>query len=111
MIKRFNEDRFNIKPEILCQLFMLGNGEAEGFEVVEDKIISSDPEDGGADHDYVLKEVSTGKFYAGSYSDWDIENTDYDEDDDECGDRVDFNCNLVEVFPEEVTTIVYKPRR
>jgi hypothetical protein len=98
----------NIRPEILCQLFMLGNDEAEGFTIIEDHIISSDIEDGGAEHEFVIREDYTGKFYSGAYSDWDIENTNYDEDDNACTGRVDFDTDLDEVYPEQIIKTIYK---
>ena len=97
-----------IKPEILYLLFAWGEEEVEGFKVIEDNIISSDQEDGGADHEYVIQEISTGKFYAGSYTDWDCDNTDYNEETNSCDDRVDFNCNLKEVKPKQKTITVYE---
>ncbi len=100
--------QLNINPATLYVLLGYGNSECDGFELINDEITHSDPEDGGADHDYVIKEVSTGDFYKGSYTDWDIENTDYDEDEHLCNDRVDFNCNLTQVFPEKVEVIQYK---
>jgi hypothetical protein len=89
--------------------------DVEPFVLIEDTITSSDPEDGGADHDYVLQEVATGNYYAGSYSDWDIDNTDYDEEDDDfdgvIDGRCDLNNNLTQVYPEQITITVYKPMR
>jgi hypothetical protein len=87
----------------------------EGFTLIEDKITSSDSEDGGADHEYVIQEVATGNYYTGSYSDWDIDNTDYDDEEDDfdgkVGDRCDLNTNLIQVYPEQITITVYKPRK
>ena len=87
--------------------------DTEPFVLIDDTITSSDYEDGGADHDYVLQEVETGDFYAGSYTDWDIYNTDYDEEDDDgvINGRCDLNTNLTQVYPEQVTITVYKPKR
>lgn len=113
-LRKFSEsvdDRINIKPEILYVLLSGYTNEADGFKVIEDKIKSSDTEDGGADHEYVIQEISTGRFFKGYYSDWDIENTDYDEEEDVCDGRIDLNCNLQEVFPEQITITVYNPRR
>jgi len=97
-----------IKPEILYLLLVYSENEVEGFRIIEDNIISSDSEDGGADHEYVIQEISTGKSYAGSYSDWDCDNTDYDEETNTCDGRVDFDCNLTEVKPKQITVTVYE---
>lgn len=103
----------NINESVLYRI-LTGNGNNEPFILIEDKITSADAEDGGADHDYVLQEVETGNFYAGSYSDWDIYNTDYDDEDDDfdgsINGRCDLNNKLVQVYPEEVTITIYKPK-
>jgi hypothetical protein len=96
-----------IAPEILYKIFGLGSETVENFQLMDDTITGSDVEDGGADHDYVLKELSTGNFYSGSYTDWDVDNTDYDEEFDKCGERVDFNTNLTQVFPKTKTITIY----
>lgn len=98
----------DIDPVILYKMFAMGNNDVSGYSVVEDRITSSDPEDGGADHDYVIQDTSTGEFYSGSYSDWDIDNTEYDEEDDVIGDRNDFGTRLTQVFPRQVTITVYE---
>jgi hypothetical protein len=87
---------------------MGSNPTVDGFVVIEDKITSSDAEDGGAEHDIVIKELSTCRFFKGSYSDWDIDNTDYDEEEDKIGDRCDLNTNLTEVFSKQVTVTIYE---
>ena len=98
----------DVNPATLYVLLGYGNDECDGFKMVDDEIIHSDAEDGGADHDYVIKEVSTGDFYKGSYTDWDIYNTDYNEDDHLCEDRVDFHCKLKQVFPKVVEKTIYE---
>ena len=59
------------------------------FEIVQDEITSADDEDGGAQHEIVLKDLKTNKFYSFSYSDWDMDNSDYDEETREFSDRCD----------------------
>lgn len=97
-----------IAPQTLYALLGDGKNECDGFEIVENETTYSDPEDGGADHDYIIKEVSTGDFYKGSYTDWDVENTDYDEDAHKCEGRVDFNCDLNQVFPRVIEKTIYE---
>jgi hypothetical protein len=109
-----NKYKYMKIDESVLYRILTRNDDNEKFVLVEDKITSADAEDGGADHDYVLKEVETGNFYAGSYTDWDIYNTDYDDEDDDfdgsVGGRCDLNTNLVQVYPEEVTITIYKPK-
>lgn len=94
-----------IRKETLCKIFIDGDEEADGFTLVSEKIVSSDDEDGGGNYEYVLKEDSTGKFFEGSYCDWDIDNTDWE--DGVCGKRVDFYTNLIEVFEKKVVITIY----
>lgn len=44
----------------------------ENYVLIFDKITGSDPEDGGADHDAVIKRKEDGKFFKVSYTDWDV---------------------------------------
>lgn len=82
--------------------------EGKDFKVIEDKIISSDIEDGGADHEVIIQDLSTSKYYQGSYCDWDVDcNFEYDEETGEVF-RCDFDNNLDEVVPKEITTIIYE---
>lgn len=69
-----------------------------GFVCVKDEITSSDPEDGGADHDCVIKRLSDNKFFEFIYCDWDM---DYNFD-------RDFPENLKEVFPKDIVVTVYE---
>jgi len=68
------------------------------FKVVENKITSSDPEDGGADHTLVIQRKSDNKYFRMYYSDWDM---DYNFE-------RDFPEELTEVIPEQVTITVFK---
>lgn len=45
--------------------------EGDEYFLHENKITSSDPEDGGADHVVVFKRKSDGKYFRFEYSDWD----------------------------------------
>lgn len=78
------------------------------YVVVERKITGSDHEDGGASHEVILKEKTTGKFFKFYYCEWDIENTDYDEEKDEVIGGDGFEKTLSEVFPETITRTVYR---
>ena len=75
-------------------------------EIVEDIITGADAEDGGADHEYIIKNIKTGKFYRGHYTDWDLDNTDFDEEDQEFS-RCDLYTKFTEVKPVEVTVVQY----
>jgi hypothetical protein len=112
VIKIDSRETLEIKPETLYNLISNSgwgsNPTVDGFIVVEDKITSSDAEDGGADHDIIIKELATDKFFKGGYTDWDMDNTDYDEEDDEIGDRCDLNTSLIQVFPKQVTVTIYE---
>ena len=107
-----SRQKLEIKPETLYKLISNtgwgSNPEIDGFTVIEDKITSSDAEDGGADHDIVIKELTTDKFFKGSYSDWDMDNTYYNEEKDEIGRRCDLNTSLTQVFPKQVTVTIYE---
>lgn len=105
-------EKIEIKPEILYLLFARCENEVEGFKVIENDVVSSDP-NYGTGHNFVLKEISTGKFYSGSYSyfdsdtDWDCDNTDYDKEKNSGGRVYDFNCSLIQLFPQSITEVIY----
>ena len=89
--------------------YLLVNEEPEltDFILIEDEIESSDPEDGGADHRCVIQHKETKKYYELTYCDWDVDyNFEFDEDTEEC-DRCDISLDLIEVYPKEVTQIIY----
>lgn len=88
---------------------VLDTHEFLNWETVESTIISADPEDGGADHEIVLKHLPSGKFYLTYYSDWDIDNTDFDRKTFKVGKRCDLRCDLTEVEAKEVKQIIYVP--
>lgn len=87
----------------------------DDFQVVQSTLLtSSDDEDGGGHYDVIIKKISTSQFFKATYCDWDINNTDYDEEadeEDEDSFESDLDNDLVEVFPEEVTVTVYKPKK
>jgi hypothetical protein len=86
---------------------LIRNNDVDDFEVVQDTITSSDPEDGGADHDIIIKQISTGKFYANRYSEWDIDyNTSLDDNNNVI--ETDLNCKFKEAFPKQITITVYE---
>lgn len=97
-----------IDESVLYRLLCGDSNPEDGFTIIEDLIISSDMEDGGADHVYVIKENATGNFFQGGYSDWDIDNTDYDWDNEVVSGRCDLVTNLRQVYPEQVTKTVYR---
>lgn len=78
------------------------------YKVVERKLTDADDEDGGGHYRLILKEKSTGKFFEYNFTDWDISNTDYDEENDVVDGRCDMYDKLHEVFPKTKTTTVYK---
>lgn len=83
------------------------------WKIVESKLTSSDQEDGGGHYDCILQHIPTSRFYETTYCDWDMENTEFDEElgkvimDDEGG-RCDLNCRLKEVAPQQVTITSYR---
>jgi len=78
------------------------------YKFIQDTILFSDSEDGGAHHEAIIQDLSTGKYYKGYYCDWDIEyNFEYDEETGEVY-RCDFNNDLQEVFPKQVTTTKFE---
>ena len=100
-----------IDPAIMYRLIMgvdYDKKDTEGFVLIEDEIVSSDPEDGGADHEIIIKEVKTGKFFKYFYSDWDIDNSDFDEDTLLIDGRCDLSDILYKVKPYTETVIKYK---
>ena len=78
------------------------------FEIEPSILDSSDDEDGGGSYTLILKEKSTGKYFTFGYRDWDIDNTDYDEDEDEIYGRCDMGTHLTEVFAEQVIKVEYR---
>lgn len=79
----------------------------EGFEEIEKEITGSDYEDGGTDYRLIVKEQSTGKFFEMNFTQWDIDNTDYDDETDTIGDRCDLPCTLYEVTQKVITKTIY----
>lgn len=70
------------------------------FELVDETLSNSDPEDGGGTYEVVFKHLETGKFYTNQYTDWDMENTEIDallngNEDARCDMN---NCDMKEVF-------------
>ncbi len=87
---------------------LLINQNYSKYGIAEDVIISSDPEDGGADHCCIIQEVESLKFYRLYYSDWDIQyNFEINENTNEIT-RCDIDCELEEVFPIQKTITVYE---
>ncbi len=98
-----------IEPKTLYKLiYDLESPEQLGYEIISNTITSADAEDGGADHTLVIKRLSDGEYFKTFYCDWDMDNTDYDEEDDEIGERCDLNCVLSPVKPKTITITVYE---
>lgn len=80
---------------------------SEQYEVVTSECESSDVEDGGGHYRKILKDKVSGQFFEFYYCDWDIDNTDYDEDEDDVTGRCDLSTVIGEVFPSQVIKIEY----
>lgn len=81
------------------------------WEVIKKELTSADDEDGGGHYDLILKHIPTGNLYKTSYSDWDMDNTDFDHDEFKVNGRCDLNCNLTSVVPVTETVIKYKTNK
>ena len=79
-----------------------GNGDFEGWKFIDDEITSSDPEDGGAEHTAIISRIEDEKYFQFNWCDWDRENNHYG------GTFRQESYVVEEVFPREVTTIVYE---
>lgn len=90
-------EREIIRIDKIILLDIIREDNEEEFTLVENKITSSDPEDGGADHNVVIKRLSDQKYFRVFYTDWDM---DYNF-------NRDFPEELTEVFPREVITTIY----
>jgi len=79
------------------------------FKVKKKILTDSDDEDGGGWYDIIFEEIATGDLYKGSYTDWDIDNTDYDEETGEIYEdgRVDLCTTLTKVKAVKTTTTKY----
>jgi len=88
-----------IDQELLLNILdnMFNKPIIEDWQIVQHNIVGNDPEDGGANHEVILKKVSENKFYLCTYFDWD---KDYNPD--------DLDTELIEVFPKEKTITVYE---
>ena len=104
MIRETRTVKENEIFRIACNWYNLAD---EDFYLVKRELTSSDHEDGGGHYRLILKEKSSGKYFEYYYTDWDIDNTEYDEDDDIVDGRCDLGTNLSEVFPESITIIEY----
>lgn len=101
-----------IKIETLYTLLLEGEylGEYEGFKLIENEIYHADDEDGGGHYSYIIQDIETKKYYKGAYCDWDLSNTDYDEETNTCYGRIDLENDLTEVKPKTktITITVYE---
>lgn len=108
-----------IDPSALCAIILdLGYNSQEWLSenethpkydwiLIEDRITDSYSENGGGYHNLVLKHISTDRFYETSYCDWDIDNTDFDQETGKVCGRLDLNCDIYEVKPKQITTTIY----
>jgi hypothetical protein len=97
-----------IKEKDLYYLLVNRNDKLTNFKIIKDEITSSDPEDGGAEHEAVIQDKTTLKYYELNYSDWDTDyNFEFDEETEIC-ERCDISLNLREVFPKQKTITVYE---
>lgn len=101
-----------IKIETLYRLITEGyydlEPEDEQFVVITKILLSCDDEDGGGSYKLILQDKNTSKYYVIYYTDWDIRNTDYDEDTKICDGRIDLYNDLTEVIPKQVITTIYE---
>lgn len=99
-----------IDPATLYKIIMDGGHSKkpiDGYKFIERTITGSDYEDGGTEYDLIIQEVESEKYYAISYCDWDIDNTDYDDDTEEIDGRCDLPDEMDEVTPQQVTITKY----
>jgi hypothetical protein len=75
--------------------------EVDKYELVELILNSADAEDGGKDYTAILKRKEDGKFFSLDFLEWDIW-WEYSSDFDSMPEE------LEEVFPEVITTTIYK---
>jgi len=69
------------------------------YELMQDEISNIDPEDGGGNHDVVIKRKSDDKYFAVHYSDWDMEDVNIERD---------FPDSATEVFARKVEILVFE---
>lgn len=74
--------------------------EAEDYKVISDDINSVDPEDGGFEATAIILRKSDNKYFSLDYQEWDYHW--------EFGDFKNYEPELTEVFPKEVTKIIYE---
>ena len=99
-----------IDEKKLYELYTDSYYKGTDYKVIENNITGSDVEDGGADHCIIIQDLSTGKFYEGYYTDWDIYDN-FELDKNGNVKRCDFDNHLDEVVPVEKTIIVYERKK
>jgi hypothetical protein len=93
-----SREKINISKLILREVLGGKYSKNPDYELMENKIDSSDEEDGGAWHSVVIKRKSDERYFGFEYCDWDmIYNFDRD-----------FPEELTEVFPKQVTITIYE---
>lgn len=103
-ISFYNFTTMKIKQSTVYKLiknhFSNPSSPIDGFQVIEDILVSHDEEDGGGSHELVIKKIKSNKFYQIDYTDWDL--NDFEGSDDEVE-------QLIEVEPKEEVIIKYYP--
>lgn len=100
-----------IDPAILYKIIQEGEyfkKSIGGYKFVQRTLLSSDDEDGGGEYELIIQEVKTKKYYSTRYTDWDMDNTDWDDEKEVIGDRCDLPEEIEEVKPQKKTITVYK---
>lgn len=69
----------------------------EDYQIIEDTIVSNDPEDGGAVYRVIIKNIKQNKYFEVIYCDWDKQNEFEDLDNE-----------ILEVIPVEELITTYK---
>lgn len=99
-----------IDPAILYQIIREGEYSKiiDGYKFIQQTLLSSDDEDGGGEYGLIIQEVESQKYYAVTYNDWDMDNTDWDEESKTISDRCDLTDEITEVQPKQKTITVYE---
>ena len=102
------QEKLKIEGHVAYKL-ATGWYEVDEFEEVQKETTGGDYEDGGTEYELIVKEKSTGKYFQLNYCEWDIDNTDYDDEND-CiypDGRIDLPTAMCRVYPKEITKTIY----
>ena len=87
------------------------------YETIEEILTSADTEDGGGHYDLILQDKKTKQFFIYSFCDWDVDNSDYNEDNFEedkgmfktdFKGRFDLPLTISEVFQKQIIKTIYE---